>query len=55
MAGRIGDRVGKNPTKNIAIELDQSKYTSGGAKPKRRKGSIIRKPKATIGYKRKSS
>lgn len=55
MAGRIGDRVGKNPTKNIAIELDQSKYKAGGSKLKRKKGSIIRRPKATISYTKKSS
>lgn len=55
MGRRIGDSVGKNPGKNISIELDQSKYTSGGAKPRRKKGSIIRKPKPTISYKRKGS
>lgn len=50
MPRRIGDSVGKNPSKNISIELDQSKYRSGGAKVKRKKGGIARRPKATIKY-----
>lgn len=48
MGRRIGDSVGKNPSKNISIELDQSKYSSGGSKIRRKKGSIVRKPKPTI-------
>jgi hypothetical protein len=52
MPRRIGDSVGKNPTKNISIELDQSKYRSGGAKSRRKKGGIARRPKATIRYKK---
>lgn len=52
MPSRIGDSVGKNPRKNINIELDQSKYKSGGAKMKRKKGGIARRPKATIRYKK---
>ena len=50
MPRRIGDTVGKNPTKNISIELDQSKYRAGGAKVRRKKGGIVRRPKATIRY-----
>lgn len=53
MPSRIGDSVGKNPKKNVAIELEQSKYKSGGAKVKRKKGGIIRKPKGTISYRKK--
>jgi hypothetical protein len=50
--GRIGDSVGKNPGKNLSIELDQSKYSTGGSKMRKKKGGIVRKPKATISYKR---
>lgn len=50
---RIGDSVGKNPKKNISIELDQSKYTSGGSKMRKKKGAIVRRPKATISYSKK--
>lgn len=52
MPRRIGDSVGKNPTKNISIELDQSKYRSGGARVHHKKGGIARRPKATIRYKK---
>lgn len=52
MAGRIGARVGKNPKKNIDVSLTGSKYDVGGAKNRKKKGGIIRKPKATIRYKR---
>ena len=52
MAGRIGARAGKNPKKNINVALTGSKYEEGGAKDRKKKGGIIRKPKATIRYKR---
>lgn len=49
---RIGQSVGKAPTKAVNIALTGSKYASGGQKVKRKKGGVIRKPKATIRYKR---
>ena len=51
----IGATAGKNPGKNVRTELTESKYESGGQGMKRRKGSIIRRPKATIRYPRKKS
>lgn len=50
MPARIGARAGKNPSKNIDVSLTGSKYTAGGAKNRRKKGGIIRKPAATIRY-----
>lgn len=50
MPTRIGARAGKNPRKNIDVSLTGSKYEAGGAKVRRKKGGIIRKPKATIRY-----
>jgi hypothetical protein len=50
MANRIGARAGKNPSKNIAVSLTGSKYTAGGAKVRRKKGGIVRKPAAKIRY-----
>jgi hypothetical protein len=49
---RIGQSVGKQPTKAVSIALTGSKYDTGGAKVRRKKGGIVRKPKATIRYKR---
>jgi hypothetical protein len=51
----IGASAGKNPAKNIRVELTGSKYDTGGSSMKRKKGSIIRKPKATIRYPRKTT
>jgi hypothetical protein len=51
----IGASAGKNPAKNIRVELTGSKYDTGGSSMKRKKGSIIRKPKATIRYPRKKT
>lgn len=51
----IGASAGKNPRKNIQTELTGSKYDSGGSGMKRKKGSIIRRPKATIRYPRKKT
>jgi hypothetical protein len=51
----IGASAGKNPSKNIRTELTESKYSTGGAGMKRKKGSIIRRPKATIRYPRKKT
>lgn len=50
MPTRIGARAGKNPKKNISVSLTGSKYSAGGAKNRRKKGGIIRKPAATIRY-----
>ena len=50
MPSRIGAKAGKDPKKNISVSLTGSKYTSGGAKARSKKGGIIRKPKATIRY-----
>ena len=52
---KIGAKAGKQPQKNIRTGLTESKYESGGAKIKRKKGSIIRKPKAPMHYKHKKS
>jgi hypothetical protein len=51
----IGASAGKNPRKNIQTELTGSKYDAGGSGMKRKKGSIIRRPKATIRYPRKKT
>ena len=48
---RIGQKAGKDPSKNIEVMLTGSKYTSGGAKARKKMGGIIRKPAATIRYK----
>lgn len=45
---RIGARAGKNPTKNIEVNLTGSKYKSGGQKVRKKKGGVIRKPSAKI-------
>ena len=50
MPSRIGARAGKNPRKNLDVSLTGSKYEAGGAKVRKKKGGIIRKPKATIRY-----
>lgn len=50
MPTRIGAKAGKNPKKNISVSLTGSKYTAGGAKNRKKKGGIIRKPMATIRY-----
>jgi hypothetical protein len=50
MPTRIGARAGKNPKKNISVSLTGSKYSAGGAKNRKKKGGIIRKPMATIRY-----
>lgn len=51
----IGARAGKQPQKNVRTSLTESKYESGGAKLKRKKGGTVRKPKAPIRYKHKKS
>mgnify|MGYP006269535997 CR=1 FL=1 len=53
MTKRIGESAGKNPYKNIKVSLTGSKYEAGGAKSRKKKGGIIRKPKATIRYAKK--
>lgn len=54
MPKRIGQTAGKDPKKSVSVALTGSKYEEGGAKNRRKKGGIIRKPKATIRYKRGS-
>ena len=49
---RVAARAGKNPTANVDTTLDSSKYRSGGAKAKAKKGGIVRKPSAKIRYKK---
>ena len=49
---RIAARAGKNPEANIETTFDSAKYTSGGAKPRGKKGGIVRKPTAKIRYKK---
>jgi hypothetical protein len=51
----IGARAGKQPQKNIQTNITESKYESGGAKLKRKKGGTVRKPKAPIRYRHKKS
>jgi hypothetical protein len=46
--------AGKNPTKNLETNKSQIKRDTG-AVLRKKKGAIIRKPVATIRYKRKSS
>jgi len=52
MPKRIGQTAGKNPEKSVSIALTGSKYNSGGAMARKKKGGLVRKPKATIRYKR---
>lgn len=53
---RVGARAGKADiaTRSSGVEttLTGSKYQSGGAKMKAKKGGIIRKPTAKIRYKK---
>ena len=51
----IGAHAGKNPGKNVRTELTESKYDTGGQGMKKKKGAIIRRPKATIRYSHKKS
>lgn len=51
----VGARAGKSPQKNVRTGLTESKYESGGAKLKRKKGAIVRRPKAPIRYKHKKT
>lgn len=48
---RIGQSAGKNPQKSVNVQLTESKYQAGGAMVRKKKGGVIRKPKATIRYK----
>lgn len=49
----VGASVGKNPTKNVKRELAAMAYKAGKkVHPKAHKGGIIRKPTATIRYKK---
>ncbi len=48
MPSRIGATAGKKPSGQNKTELTGSKYAAGGAKARRKKGGIIRKPLATI-------
>lgn len=55
MPKRIGQTAGKNPEKSVSIALTGSKYKVGGAKARKKKGGIVRRPKATIRYSRGKS
>ena len=48
-----GAHAGKSPTKQVRTSLTETKYESGGAKLRRKKGGYVRKPKPPIRYKRK--
>ena len=48
-----GARAGKAPSKQVRTTLTEAKYSSGGAKLKKKKGGFVRKPKPPIHYKRK--
>lgn len=48
MPTRIGATAGKKPTGQNKTQLTGSKYSAGGAKARKKKGGIIRKPLATI-------
>jgi len=52
---KIGHIAGKAPSKSNEVGLTSLKYTSGGAKPRGKKGAIIRKPTPAIHYKKKRS
>jgi hypothetical protein len=52
---RIGHIAGKNPSKAVNVGLTGSKYGSGGAKNRGKKGGIIRKPIAPMKYKKSKS
>jgi hypothetical protein len=54
MPKRIGQTAGKDPKKSVDVALTGSKYKAGGAKSRKKAGGIIRKPKATIRYKKGS-
>jgi hypothetical protein len=49
---KIARRAGKSPKSAIKTTLASSKYRSGGAKPRKKTGGIIRKPVAPIRYKK---
>ena len=49
---RVGQTAGKNPTKSVNVQLTESKYTAGGAKARKKKGGVIRKPMTPIRGKR---
>jgi hypothetical protein len=49
---RLAARAGKNPAGNIETTFDSSKYAAGGARPRPKKGGIVRKPAAKIRYKK---
>lgn len=50
-----GNKAGKNPARNTKTSLQESKYESGGAKMKKKKGGVIRKPNPKVHYKHKKS
>ena len=45
-----GARAGKSPTKQVQTNLTESKFSSGGARLRKKKGGYIRKPKPPIRY-----
>lgn len=52
---KVGHIAGKAPDKSLEVGLTSLKYVSGGAKPRGKKGAIIRKPAPVIHYKKKKS
>lgn len=52
---RVGQVAGKNPQKSVNVQLTESKYVTGGALVRKKKGGVIRKPKATMRYKHPKS
>lgn len=45
-----GARAGKAPQKQVRTNLTESKFSSGGARLRKKKGGYIRKPKPPIRY-----
>ena len=45
-----GARAGKSPSKQVRTTLTETKYSSGGARLRKKKGGYVRKPKPPIRY-----
>ena len=45
-----GARAGKAPSKQVRTTLTEAKYSSGGARMRKKKGGYVRKPKPPIRY-----
>lgn len=55
MPARVGATAGKKPRQQNKTQLTGSKYATGGAKSRKKKGGIIRKPLATISPSRRGT